>query len=165
MTATTTPSEAQMPETPAPDMRAFDIQAILSVLPHRYPFLLIDRIVRMAPDGAFGVAVKNVTVNEPQFTGHFPNRPIYPGVLQIEGMAQAAVAITMLSGTVPAGKLIYFATLDGVKFRKPVVPGDVLEFHMTRVARKRSLWFFRGEARVDGKVVSEADLSAAIADA
>jgi 3-hydroxyacyl-[acyl-carrier-protein] dehydratase len=152
-------TDAAMPDR----VESHDIQAILSVLPHRYPFLLVDRIVGMR-DG-FGIGIKNVTANEPQFMGHFPGRPIFPGVLQIEGMAQTAVAITMLSGAVPPGKLIYFATLDEVKFRKPVIPGDVLEFHMTRIGQKRALWFFSGEAKVDGKVVSQAKLAAAIADA
>lgn len=139
------------------------IQKILSTLPHRYPFLLIDKVVRMRGD-EFGVGVKNVTANEPQFMGHFPGNPIMPGVLMVEGMAQTGgvMALTSVGGS---GKLVFFMTIDKAKFRKPVVPGDVVEYHMTKTARKRNIWFYRGEAFVDGKLVAEAELSAMLADA
>ncbi len=139
------------------------IQKILATLPHRYPFLLIDRIERMRGD-EFGVGIKNVTANEPQFMGHFPGNPIMPGVLMIEGMAQTGgvMALTSVGGT---GKLVFFMTIDKAKFRKPVTPGDRVEYHMTKIAKKRSIWFYRGEAFVDGKLVAEAELSAMLADA
>ncbi len=139
------------------------IQKILATLPHRYPFLLIDRIERMRGDD-FGVGIKNVTANEPQFMGHFPGNPIMPGVLMIEGMAQTGgvMALTSVGGT---GKLVFFMTIDKAKFRKPVTPGDRVEYHMTKIAKKRSIWFYRGEAFVDGKLVAEAELSAMLADA
>lgn len=142
---------------------AAGIQKILSVLPHRYPFLLIDKIVRIRGD-EFGVGIKNVTANEPQFMGHFPGNPIMPGVLMIEGMAQTGgvMALTSVGGT---GKLVFFMTIDKAKFRKPVGPGDVLEYHMTKIAKKRNIWFYRGEAYVEGKLVAEAELSAMLADA
>jgi 3-hydroxyacyl-[acyl-carrier-protein] dehydratase len=139
------------------------IQKILSVLPHRYPFLLIDKIVGIRGD-EFGIGIKNVTANEPQFMGHFPGNPIMPGVLMIEGMAQTGgvMALTSVGGT---GKLVFFMTIDKAKFRKPVTPGDRIEYHMTKIAKKRNIWFYRGEAMVDGKLVAEAELSAMLADA
>ena len=139
------------------------ISKILSTLPHRYPFLLIDRIIRMRGDD-FGVGIKNVTANEPQFMGHFPANPVMPGVLMIEGMAQTG-GVLALANQGTAGKLVFFMTIDKAKFRKPVVPGDVLEYHMTKFAKKRNIWFYRGEAYVDGKLVAEAELSAMLADA
>ncbi|WP_342362381.1 3-hydroxyacyl-ACP dehydratase FabZ [Terrarubrum flagellatum] len=140
-----------------------DIQTILEVLPHRYPFLLVDRIVEMR-GAEYGVGVKNVTINEPQFTGHFPGRPIFPGVLIIEGMAQTAGCLVTL-GAFGAGarpKSVLFSTVDKCKFRKPVTPGDVLRYEMTRIANKRNIWWYRGEAKVDGKLVAEAELSAMV---
>ena len=152
-----------MDDTTTTSIDTVGIQKILATLPHRYPFLLIDRIERMRGD-EFGVGIKNVTVNEPQFMGHFPGNPIMPGVLMIEGMAQTGgvMALTSVGGT---GKLVFFMTIDKAKFRKPVTPGDRVEYHMTKIARKRSIWFYRGEAFVDGKLVAEAELSAMLADA
>jgi 3-hydroxyacyl-[acyl-carrier-protein] dehydratase len=139
------------------------IQKLLSTLPHRYPFLLIDKVVKMRGD-EFGIGIKNVTANEPQFMGHFPGNPIMPGVLMIEGMAQTG-GVMALTSAGATGKLVFFMTIDKAKFRKPVVPGDVVEYHMTKFAKKRSIWFYRGEAYVDGKLVAEAELSAMLADA
>ncbi|MGU9981978.1 3-hydroxyacyl-ACP dehydratase FabZ [Phreatobacter sp. HK31-P] len=152
-----------MDDTTSTSIDTVGIQKILATLPHRYPFLLIDRIERMRGD-EFGVGIKNVTANEPQFMGHFPGNPIMPGVLMIEGMAQTGgvMALTSAGGT---GKLVFFMTIDKAKFRKPVTPGDRVEYHMTKIARKRSIWFYRGEAFVDGKLVAEAELSAMLADA
>ncbi len=152
-----------MDDTTTTSIDTVGIQKILATLPHRYPFLLIDRIERMRGD-EFGVGIKNVTVNEPQFMGHFPGNPIMPGVLMIEGMAQTGgvMALTSVGGT---GKLVFFMTIDKAKFRKPVTPGDRVEYHMTKITRKRSIWFYRGEAFVDGKLVAEAELSAMLADA
>ena len=140
-----------------------DIQKIMACIPHRYPFLLVDRVVEMDGDTS-GVGIKNVTMNEPQFTGHFPGQPVFPGVLMIEAMAQTAgVLVVAARGEheVPV-KTVLFTTIDNAKFRKPVTPGDTLRFHLTKVARKRNLWFYRGEARVEGTLVAEADLSAMV---
>lgn len=141
-------------------LEAADIQKILALLPHRYPFLLIDRIRDMRGDEGC-VGIKNVTVNEPQFSGHFPGQPIMPGVLLIEGMAQTAGAMCVASraGT-SAPKAVYFMTIDKAKFRKPVVPGDVVEYHMTKLRNRGNMWWYRGEARVTGAVVAEAEVSA-----
>ena len=140
-----------------------DIHQILKKLPHRYPFLLVDRIIQIRGD-EHGIGIKNVTANEPQFVGHFPNNPVMPGVLVLEGMAQTAgtLCIRSLPGqTKPA--LVYFLTIDKAKFRKPVIPGDVLEYHMTRIKRRKNMWWFRGEAKVAGEIVAEAELGAMIA--
>ncbi len=139
------------------------IQKLLATLPHRYPFLLIDKVVRMRGDD-FGVGIKNVTANEPQFMGHFPGNPIMPGVLMIEGMAQTGGVMALVTAG-SSGKLVFFMTINNAKFRKPVVPGDVIEYHMTKIAKKRNIWFYRGEAYVDGKLCAEAELSAMLADA
>jgi 3-hydroxyacyl-[acyl-carrier-protein] dehydratase len=141
-------------------LESFDIQRLLKALPHRYPFLLVDRIVDARGD-EYGVGIKNVTVNEPQFQGHFPGRPVMPGVLLIEAMAQTAGALCVASqaeGSPPS--VVYLMTIDKAKFRKPVVPGDQVRLHMTRIAKKRNMWWFRGEAKVDGALVCEAEVSA-----
>ena len=144
-------------------LEAIGIHEILAALPHRYPFLLVDRIIQIRGD-EHGIGIKNVTANEPQFVGHFPNNPVMPGVLVLEGMAQTAgtLCIRSLPGqTKPA--LVYFLTIDKAKFRKPVIPGDVLEYHMTRIKRRKNMWWFRGEAKVGNEVVAEAELGAMIA--
>ncbi|MEP9366944.1 3-hydroxyacyl-ACP dehydratase FabZ [Xanthobacter sp. VNH20] len=142
-----------------------DLQKILQCLPHRYPFLLVDRVERIDSDNSC-VGVKNVTVNEPHFQGHFPGNPVMPGVLIIEGMAQTAGVICILSKPErPADlppPLVYFMTIDEAKFRRPVVPGDVLEYHMTKISRRRNMWWYRGEAKVGGELVAEARLGAMI---
>jgi 3-hydroxyacyl-[acyl-carrier-protein] dehydratase len=143
-------------------LEAADIAAILKMLPHRYPFLMVDRVHSMRGD-EFAIGVKNVTINEPQFLGHFPERPVFPGVLMIEGMAQTAGIACIASGKTPANsKSIYFMTVDKAKFRKPVLPGDTLEYHMTRTANRRNMWWFRGEAKVAGVIVAEAEVGALI---
>ncbi len=149
-----------MTETPT-KLDSADIVRIMDLLPHRYPFLLVDRIVDIDGDRSC-IGIKNVTVNEPQFTGHFPARPIYPGVLLIEGMAQTAGAICVASRAadqIPP-KQVFFMTIDKAKFRKPVEPGDTVRFHMTKLNNRRNMWWYRGEARVDGALVCEAELSA-----
>jgi 3-hydroxyacyl-[acyl-carrier-protein] dehydratase len=145
-------------------LEAIGIREILAALPHRYPFLLVDRIIEIRGD-EHGIGIKNVSANEPQFLGHFPNNPVMPGVLVLEGMAQTAGTLCIRS--MPAGQrepaLVYFLTIDKAKFRKPVVPGDVLEYHMNRIKRRKNMWWFRGEAKVRGEVVAEAELGAMIA--
>src|SRR5689334_429872 len=139
-----------------------DIQRILAALPHRYPFLMVDRITNIRGD-EFAIGIKNVTINEPQFLGHFPGNPVFPGVLLIEGMAQTAGALCVLSrmgGERP--KQMYFLTIDKAKFRKPVVPGDTIEYHVAKMARKKNMWWFRGEAMVAGQMVAEAQVGAMV---
>ena len=143
-----------------PTIEAADIAVILKALPHRFPFLMIDRVHSIRGD-EFAVGIKNVTFNEPQFLGHFPGRPVFPGVLMIEGMAQTAGVICILSGKVPAEqRSVYFMTIDKAKFRKPVIPGDVLEYHMTKLKNRLNMWWFRGEAKVSGALVAEAEVAA-----
>jgi 3-hydroxyacyl-[acyl-carrier-protein] dehydratase len=138
-----------------------DIVKILDLLPHRYPFLLVDRIIEIDGDNSC-IGIKNVTFNEPQFMGHFPNHPIFPGVLLIEGMAQTAGAICVASklATQERPKQVFFMTIDKAKFRKPVVPGDVVHFHLTKLNNRRNMWWYRGEAKVDGALVCEAEIGA-----
>jgi 3-hydroxyacyl-[acyl-carrier-protein] dehydratase len=140
------------------------IRELLTLLPHRYPFLLVDRIERIRAD-EFAVGIKNVTFNEPHFQGHFPDNPVFPGVLMIEGLAQTAGAICVRHlASADRAKQVYFLTIDKAKFRKPVVPGDTLEYHVTKMTRRRNMWWFRGEAKVAGQIVAEAELGAMISD-
>jgi 3-hydroxyacyl-[acyl-carrier-protein] dehydratase len=141
-------------------LETIDIVKLLTLLPHRYPFLLVDRIIDICGDES-AVGIKNVSFNEPQFAGHFPNQPVMPGVLLVEAMAQTAGAICVLSSagsTKP--KIVYFMTIDDCKFRKPVTPGDQVRLHMTKLKSRRNMWWYRGEAFVDGAIVAEAVLSA-----
>jgi 3-hydroxyacyl-[acyl-carrier-protein] dehydratase len=141
-----------------------DTQRILALLPHRYPFLLVDRIEQIVGD-EFCVGIKNVTANEPFFQGHFPGRPVMPGVLLLEGMAQTAGAVCSLTLGGQAPQRVFFLTIDKAKFRRPVVPGDRVEFHMRKLNQRKTMWWYRGEARVDGALACEAELGAMIADA
>ncbi|MFZ5734295.1 MAG: 3-hydroxyacyl-ACP dehydratase FabZ [Pseudomonadota bacterium] len=140
-----------------------DIALILKTLPHRYPFLLIDRVINIGDDFS-GVGIKNVTINEPQFAGHFPDRPVYPGVLMIEGMAQTAGVIGIMAMKENKPRAVYFLTVDKCKFRKPVIPGDTIEYHMKYINRKRAMWWYYGEARVNGVVAAQAEVGAMLAD-
>ena len=141
-----------------------DVERIMRMIPHRYPFLMIDRVRRMVPNQS-AIGVKNVTINEPHFTGHFPARPIMPGVLLVEAMAQTAAALVVHSlDMVDKGKLVYFMTLDKGRFRKPVFPGDVVELHVHVLKKRGPVWKFTGEARVGEAVCAEAEFSAMIVD-
>lgn len=143
---------------------AIDIGRVMEMIPHRYPFLMIDRLVDCEP-GKSAVGLKNVTINEPHFQGHFPSAPVMPGVLIIEAMAQtSAIMVVHTLGKESEGKLVYFMTVDDARFRKPVVPGDSLYIHVEVIQNRRNVWKFRGIAKVDGKIVSEATYSAMIMD-
>jgi len=142
-----------------------DIREIMKVLPHAYPFLLVDRIVEIEP-GKRIVGIKNVTYNEPFFPGHFSGRPIMPGVLIIEAMAQTAGVLAFKSlPEEDQNKLVYFLGMDNAKFRKPVIPGDQLRLELEVTRHRQSIWGFKGKAFVDGKVVAEADLLAMLGEA
>jgi len=144
------------------EIQTLDILKLMDCLPHRYPFLMVDKITFMEGTAKI-VGVKNVTFNEPHFLGHFPGQPVMPGVLIVEGMAQTAGAACVASGEAGGrAKVVYFMTVDKCKFRKPVVPGDRLEYHLTRLNRRRNMWWFKGEAKVDGQLVAEAELGAMI---
>lgn len=139
------------------------IDTILKTLPHRYPFLLIDRVMNIREDCS-GIGIKNVTINEPCFLGHFPERPVFPGVLMIEGMAQTAGVIGILSTEDVKPKAVYFLTIDKCKFRKPVLPGSTIEYHLHRTGRRKMMWWFHCDAKVDGATVAEADVGAMLVD-
>ena len=144
------------------DGGVLDIAAIMQAIPHRYPFLMIDRMVDVIRDRS-ATGIKNVTVNDNFFPGHFPGHPIMPGVLIIEAMAQTAAALVVHTlGTTAAGKVVYFMTIEGAKFRRPVVPGDQLRVHVTKVRNRGNVWKFSGVARVDGTSVAEATFAAMI---
>ena len=143
---------------------AVGIKEILDLLPHRYPFLMVDRIIAMKSDES-AIGIKHVTFNEPQFQGHFPGQPVFPGVLLIEGMAQTAGALCVWAGLTGKAKSVYFLTIDKAKFRKPVVPGDIVEYHMTKKARRKMMWWYRGEAKVAGELVAEAEVGAMLVEA
>jgi 3-hydroxyacyl-[acyl-carrier-protein] dehydratase len=136
-----------------------EIMELLKLLPHRYPFLLVDRIVDIDGDSS-ATGIKNVTVNEPHFQGHFPEHPVMPGVLLVEAMAQTAGAICIkkLGSSMPA--LVYFMTIDNAKFRKPVVPGDRVKISVKKVKQRGNIWRFACEAIVDGNKVAEAEIAA-----
>lgn len=140
-------------------LESADIVRIMALLPHRYPFLMVDRIIAMKGDDSC-IGIKNVTVNEPHFTGHFPAQPIMPGVLMIEGMAQTAGALCVHARGSQMLKAVYFMTIDNAKFRKPVMPGDTIEYHMKKLRNRSAMWWFRGEAKVAGQLVAEAEVSA-----
>jgi 3-hydroxyacyl-[acyl-carrier-protein] dehydratase len=142
-------------------IEVIDIMRLLEYLPHRYPFLMIDRIVGMREDGS-GIGIKNVTFNEPHFMGHFPKYPVMPGVLLIEGMAQTGGALCIASRPDLAGQAVYFMTIDKAKFRKPVVPGDVVEHHMTMLRNRGTIWRYKGVSYVAGTIVAEAEVTAMI---
>lgn len=150
-----------MTSTPTTELETADIKEIMQLLPHRYPFLLIDKIIEIDADNS-AIGIKNVTMNEPQFTGHFPGNPIMPGVLLVEAMAQTAGAICARAGG-GGSKTVYFMTIDNARFRKPVVPGDTVEFHVVKTKHRGNIWKFHCEALVSGSKVAEADIGAMLA--
>ena len=139
-----------------------DIKEIQKLLPHRYPFLLVDRIIDIEP-GIKAVGIKNVTINEDFFQGHFPGHPIMPGVLIIEALAQVAGVLAFRSG-ISEGKSVYFMSIDKAKFRKPVVPGDQLRLEISILQQRGNVWKFSGNAVVEEKVVAEAEFTAMVTD-
>ena len=149
---------------PTEPLASADIERIMKLLPHRYPFLLIDRIIDMDRDLS-ATGVKNVTINEPYFQGHFPGYPVMPGVLIIEALAQTAGALCVHhSGQTEIPQIVYFMGIDNAKFRKPVLPGDQLCLHVKKIRSRGPVWRFAGHAKVNGHVVAEAEISAMIVD-
>jgi len=145
-------------------LEAIEIRDILRLLPHRYPFVMVDRIIEINGDES-GIGIKNVTINEPQFMGHFPENPVMPGVLLIEGMAQTAAVVILRLIERRENRSLFLLTIDKAKFRKPAVPGDRLEYHVRKSANRRSMWWFRAEAKVGGELIAEAEIGAVIAEA
>ena len=147
-----------------PQLATADIARVMKLLPHRYPFLLVDRMYDMDRDVS-AIGIKNVTINEPFFQGHFPGFPVMPGVLIIEGLAQTAGALCVHSlGEDYKPQIVYFMGIDNAKFRKPVLPGDQLHYHVRKIRGRGRAWRFSGEAKVNGAVVAEAEISAMIVD-
>lgn len=141
-----------------------DIARLLRLLPHRYPFLLVDKIIDMDGDNS-AIGIKNVTINEPYFQGHFPDFPVMPGVLLIEGMAQTAGALCVASlGDDYEPQLVYFMSIDRAKFRRPVTPGDTVHYHVQKIRNRGRVWRFRAEAKVGGQSVAEGEISAMIVE-
>lgn len=158
MSLTETDEIVQQPK----QMTTLDIAQILEALPHRYPFLMIDKIIEIDGDDS-AIGIKNVTINEPIFQGHFPGKPIFPGVLIIEGMAQTAGAIAIAKDSLSdSKKIVMMLTIDKAKFRKPAGPGDKLEYHIRKIRRRHNMGWYEAKAIVDGVVVAEAEIGAMI---
>ncbi|MGH6719122.1 MAG: 3-hydroxyacyl-ACP dehydratase FabZ [Alphaproteobacteria bacterium] len=146
----------------APKGEVADIERIMAMIPHRHPFLMVDRVIDLVK-GVSATGVKNVSIDEPYFAGHFPGHPVMPGVLIIEVMAQsAAVLVIHTLGPDAEGKLVYFMSIDSARFRRPVHPGDTLYVHVVKRQQRGPVWKFSGEARVDGALVAEATFAAMI---
>ena len=150
----TAPSTATMFE-------SMDIDAILKCLPHRYPFLMIDRIIEIDSDNS-AIGIKNVSVNEPVFQGHFPGNPVFPGVLIIEGMAQTAGAIAIAADKTSGRHIVYMVTVDKCKFRKPARPGDVIEYHIKKIRRRSAMGWYEARAMVGSTLIAEAEVGAMV---
>lgn len=143
---------------------AIDVAGVMEMIPHRYPFLLVDRVTEIVP-GRSAIGIKNVTINEAFFQGHFPRQPVMPGVLIVEAMAQTAAVLVVHSlGASAAGKLVYFISIENARFRKPVTPGDQLRIHVAKDRARGNVWKFKAEAKVDGRLVAEATYSAMLMD-
>ena len=141
-----------------------DIMQVMELIPHRYPMLMIDRVVDVVPNHS-AIGIKCVSINEAYFQGHFPRKPVMPGVLIIESMAQTAgVLVVRTLGEEAAGKLVYFMSVDSARFRRPVTPGDTLRIHVTKLQHRRNVWRFSAEAKVDGRLCAEAVYAAMIMD-
>jgi 3-hydroxyacyl-[acyl-carrier-protein] dehydratase len=149
-----TPSEAT-------ELTSIDIDRILQLLPHRYPFLMIDRIIQVDSDNS-AVGIKNVSVNEPMFQGHFPGNPVFPGVLIIEGMAQTAGAIAIAADRTKGRHVVYMVTVDKCKFRKPARPGDVIEYHIKKIRRRSAMGWYEARAMVGTTLIAEAEVGAMV---
>ncbi|MSP20743.1 MAG: 3-hydroxyacyl-ACP dehydratase FabZ [Alphaproteobacteria bacterium] len=154
-----------MNETTGIEVGTVDVLQIMQMIPHRYPMLMVDRVVELVADQS-AVGIKNVSINEPHFVGHFPTRPIMPGVMIVEAMAQTAAVLVAYSDRELAGsnRLVYFLSIENARFRKPVVPGDTMRIHVTKTHRRGNVWKFDGKSTVDGKVVAEANFSAMLVD-
>ena len=148
---------------PEPSAKTFDIQGIMDLLPHRYPMLLVDRILDYS-DGEWIRGVKNITMGDPIFQGHFPKKPVFPGVLIVEAMAQTGGCLVMQQFPDRAKKVIYFMSIDGVKFRRPVVPGDQMVMEVKVIHNKGKVCKLRGEAFVDGQKAAEAEFMSMLID-
>jgi 3-hydroxyacyl-[acyl-carrier-protein] dehydratase len=142
-------------------LEAMDIDTILKTLPHRYPFLMIDRIINIDSDNS-AVGIKNISVNEPMFQGHFPGNPVFPGVLIIEGMAQTAGAIAIAADKTKGPHVVYMVTVDKCKFRKPARPGDVIEYHIRKIRRRSAMGWYEARAMVGSTLIAEAEVGAMV---
>ena len=143
------------------EMTSMDIDRILTLLPHRYPFLMIDRIINVDSDNS-AVGIKNISVNEPIFQGHFPGNPVFPGVLIIEGMAQTAGAIAIAADQTHGRHIVYMVTVDKCKFRKPARPGDVIEYHIRKIRRRSAMGWYEARAMVGTTLIAEAEVGAMV---
>ncbi len=147
-----------------PSIEPIDVTRIMEMIPHRYPILLVDRLVDYVANES-AVGLKNVTMNEPHFMGHFPGKPVMPGVLIVEAMAQtSAILVVQTLGEEAEGKVVYFMTIDDARFRKPVVPGDSLYIHVEKIKQRGPVWKFKGVAKVGDTVCAEATFSAMLTD-
>ena len=146
---------------PSTTLESMDIDAILTALPHRYPFLMIDRIIQIDSDNS-AIGIKNVSVNEPIFQGHFPGNPIFPGVLIIEGMAQTCGAIAIAADKTTGRHVVYMVTIDKCKFRKPARPGDVIEYHIKKIRRRSAMGWYEARAMVGTTLIAEAEVGAMV---
>jgi len=146
---------------PSATLESMDIDSILRALPHRYPFLMIDRIINIDSDNS-AIGIKNVSVNEPMFQGHFPGNPVFPGVLIIEGMAQTAGAIAIAADKTTGRHVVYMVTIDKCKFRKPARPGDVIEYHIKKIRRRSAMGWYEARAMVGTTLIAEAEVGAMV---